>query len=49
MSVEGKLCHWVDMREWRNDNGTGMKAQIHALEAYELARKPETLEVLLTP
>jgi hypothetical protein len=49
MSVEGKLCHWVDMREWRNDNGTGMKALVHTLEAYELAQKPETLKVFFTP
>jgi len=49
MSVEGKLCHLVDMREWRNDNGTGMKALVHALEAFELSQKPETLKVLLTP
>jgi hypothetical protein len=49
MSVEEKLCHWVDMREWRNDNGTGMKALVYALEAFKLARKPGTLNVLLTP
>jgi len=49
MSVEGKLCHWVDMREWRNDNGTGIKALVHPLEAFKLALKPAILKVLLTP